>query len=164
MQYLSLSGNNFSGSIPFEVGNLVFLLDLLDLNQNMLSGKMPLQLVKLIMLQKLNLSHYILSGSIPPPFESMLSLSSVDFSYNDLVGPLPKSKAFQLAPANAFIRNKGLCGAVGDFLPCNSSSRSSIDAKKDRKVVFFCRHSSCKCTVAACICICWSKSHVSSES
>ncbi|XP_058083234.1 MDIS1-interacting receptor like kinase 2-like isoform X2 [Magnolia sinica] len=135
LRYLKLSENVLNGSIPFQIGNLVYLQGLLDLSHNSLNGKIPPQLAKLVSLENLNLSHNMLSGSIPPSFEGMVSLQSIDFSYNALEGPLPSSKCFQKAPAEAFIKNKGLCGKVQGLRPCNASSISHGDARKGHKVV-----------------------------
>ncbi|KAL5998783.1 hypothetical protein ACLOJK_009731 [Asimina triloba] len=135
LQYLSLSQNHLNGSISFEIGNLISLMDALDLSHNMLSGEIPQQLNKLHELTNLNLSHNLLNGSIPSSFQDMLSLSSIDFSYNDLEGPLPDSKAFKLAPFEAFAENKKLCSSEvkGMMKPCNSSSGHAHVGKKHAK-------------------------------
>ncbi|KAL5998762.1 hypothetical protein ACLOJK_009709 [Asimina triloba] len=135
LQYLSLSQNHLNGSIPFEIGNLVSLMDALDLSHNTLSGEIPQQLSKLHELTNLNLSHNLLNGSIPSSFQDMFSLSSIDFSYNDLEGPLPDSKAFKLAPFEAFAENKKLCSSEvkGIMKPCNSSSGHAHIGKKHAK-------------------------------
>ncbi|XP_058092576.1 MDIS1-interacting receptor like kinase 2-like [Magnolia sinica] len=137
LRYLKLSENDLNGSIPLQIGNLVYLQDLLDLSHNSLNGEISPQLGKLHVLEKLNLSHNMLSGSIPPSFEAMFSLQSIDFSYNALEGPLPNSKNFQKAPAMAFIKNKGLCGEVQGLRPCNAPSIRHGDARKGRQVVIF---------------------------
>ncbi|KAL5998764.1 hypothetical protein ACLOJK_009711 [Asimina triloba] len=135
LHYLSLSQNHLNGSIPFEIGNLISLTDALDLSHNMLSGEIPQRLSKLHELTNLNLSHNLLNGSIPSSFQDMLSLSSIDFSYNDLEGPLPDSKAFKLAPFEAFAENKKLCSSEvkGMMKPCNSSAGHAHVGKKHAK-------------------------------
>ncbi|XP_058082408.1 MDIS1-interacting receptor like kinase 2-like [Magnolia sinica] len=135
LHFLKLSENVLNGSIPFQIGNLVYLQGLLDLSHNSLNGKIPPQLAKLASLEILNLSHNILSSFIPPSFDGMVSLQSIDFSYNVLEGPLPSSKAFQKAPTDAFIKNKGLCGEVQGLPPCNASLISHGDARKWHKDV-----------------------------
>ncbi|XP_058082856.1 MDIS1-interacting receptor like kinase 2-like isoform X2 [Magnolia sinica] len=135
LQYLKLSENVLNGSIPFQIGNLEYLQILLDLSHNSFNGQISPQLAKLIRLEKLNVSHNMLTGSIPHSFEEMFNLQSIDFSYNALEGPLPSSKAFRKAPAEAFIKNKGLCGEVQGLQPCNTSLISHGDARKDHKVV-----------------------------
>jgi hypothetical protein len=62
---LGLQGNNLSGSIPPELGNLTKLEDLW-LRDNELSGPIPPELGKLTNLRYLLLSGNNLSGSIPP--------------------------------------------------------------------------------------------------
>ncbi|XXG61824.1 hypothetical protein AAC387_Pa05g0333 [Persea americana] len=87
------------------------------------------------MLESLNLSHNFLSGTIPTTLQEMRSLFSVDLSYNDLEGPLPTTKAFQEAPLEAFIENKGLCGGVKGLPRCNSFFVNQVDGKKGNKIV-----------------------------
>ncbi|XP_077233748.1 uncharacterized protein LOC143876030 [Tasmannia lanceolata] len=131
---LKLSQNYLNGSIPYQIGNLERLQSVLDLSQNMITGEISPQLSKLQMLENLNLSHNRLSGSIPPSLKKMLSLSSIDFSYNDLEGPLPESEAFQQAPNEAFINNKGLCSDVHNLPSCESSFINNGDTKGGHSV------------------------------
>ncbi|KAI3843495.1 hypothetical protein MKX03_008368 [Papaver bracteatum] len=107
---LDLSKNNFSESIPPQIGNLESLQNLLDLSYNDLSGEIPSAFGKLNKLEMLNLSHNKFSGSIPSSFDQMVSLASVNVSYNELSGSLPNIKAFKDAPIDALKNNKGLCG------------------------------------------------------
>lgn len=136
LRYLKLSENHLNGSIPFQIGNLKGLQDVLDLSHNSLTGMISPQLGNLRDLEVLNLSHNNLSGYIPSSFEGMFSLSSVDFSFNGLEGPLPKNKAFQQASSDAFIHNNGLCGEVQGLKPCSSYSVQSFSGNKHHNVVF----------------------------
>ncbi|RWR96560.1 MDIS1-interacting receptor like kinase 2-like protein [Cinnamomum micranthum f. kanehirae] len=135
LRELRLNKNGLNGSIPFQVGNLENLGSILDLSQNLLTGRIPSQLQKLRKLEFLNLSHNMLSGSIPSSFKEMVSLTSIDMSYNDLEGPLPDGKAFQQAPMDAFVKNKNLCGRAQGLQACNSSLMSPVDGAKGHKVV-----------------------------
>ncbi|XP_038979124.1 MDIS1-interacting receptor like kinase 2-like [Phoenix dactylifera] len=109
---------------------------MLDLSHNSLTGVIPQQFGKLVMLENLNLSRNQLSGSIPSSFEGMLSLSSLDLSYNDLVGPLPKDRFFdQKARAEWFQHNKGLCGDLHGLPPCPSSISQHHHPRNARKLI-----------------------------
>ncbi|KAL1321630.1 hypothetical protein AAHE18_14G141000 [Arachis hypogaea] len=111
---LSLSQNEFNGTIPLELGNLKALRDL-DLGDNLLDGTIPASLGQLMFLENLNLSHNNLSGVIPSSFDGMLSLTTVDISYNQLEGPLPNIRAFIKAPLEALRDNKEIIEATEDF-------------------------------------------------
>lgn len=113
-----MSNKKLSGSIPNELGSLVYLQILLDLRSNSLSHAIPSNLEKLKNLQKLNLSHSELNGSIPAGFSHVSSLEKVDFSYNQLTGEIPSWSAFQNTWVNAYIGNLGLYGNVQSITLC----------------------------------------------
>ncbi|KAK4339637.1 hypothetical protein RND71_041099 [Anisodus tanguticus] len=87
---LDLSGNAFTGPIPFSITRAKQLLRL-DLSENYLSGKIPYWWCYLQLLQVIDLSGNNLSGSIPPSICSPPSLFWLRLSGNNLSGELPKS-------------------------------------------------------------------------
>lgn len=95
-------------------------LEVLDLSQNLLIGRLPQELGKLRVLETMNVYHNSLFGSIPQTFSDMLALTIVDVSYNNLEGPLLNVKAFNEAPPEAIRHNKRLCGNVVGLQKCNS--------------------------------------------
>ncbi|CAN4076058.1 unnamed protein product [Withania somnifera] len=138
LDYLDLSDNRLNGSIPAFIGDYQHLfhlnlsnnkenhyLSILDLSNNLLDRELPAQLASLLDLAYLNLSHNSLSGLIPEEFESLTGLRDVALSYNELEGPIPNNLAFLNASLEG---NKGLCGKVIGFLPCErpSSMRFSV--------------------------------------
>ncbi|THU65553.1 hypothetical protein C4D60_Mb05t04860 [Musa balbisiana] len=136
LRLLKLNNNNFSGTIPLAIGNLVVLQDTFDVSHNSLTGEIPSQLSKLVMLQSLNLSHNSLSGHLPSSLTYMTSLSTVDVSYNELDGPVPDSPAFRRAPAEWFVHNIHLCGVVRGLPPCFTlGTPTKDDRSKRHKVV-----------------------------
>ena len=87
MLQLNLSGNQFSGEIPAELGNLTNLLQL-NLAGNQLSGEIPAELGNLDSLQTLNLAGNQLSGGIPAELGSLASLQTLNLAGNQLSGEI----------------------------------------------------------------------------
>ncbi|KEH33796.1 LRR receptor-like kinase [Medicago truncatula] len=107
----------------------------IDFSANNLSGKVPLELFRLVKVQTLNLSHNNFIGTIPKTIGGMKNMESLDFSNNKLCGEIPRSMslltflgylnlsynnfdgkipiATQLQSFNAssYIGNPKLCGA-----------------------------------------------------
>ncbi|URE33142.1 LRR receptor-like serine threonine-protein kinase [Musa troglodytarum] len=107
--YLDLSSNELTGTIPRDATNLYFLslsnnninttlppffcnmdsLQVLDLSNNHLSGEIPKELMNLVELHFLNLSRNHLTGMIPEKIGNMKQLESLDLSINFLIGEIP---------------------------------------------------------------------------
>ncbi|XP_027181664.1 putative receptor-like protein kinase At3g47110 [Coffea eugenioides] len=87
---LWLNDNIISGSLPSGIGNLASLgyLDILVLEQNMLTGNIPVSLSNCSNLQGFTVSQNRLSGALPKEF---LNLVSLDISENKLSGEIPSS-------------------------------------------------------------------------
>lgn len=85
---LDLEENNLTGRIPVELGNLSNLTTL-RLAWNQLSGSVPPELGNLSNLRQLTLSYNQLSGSIPPELGNLTNLRLLHFSNNQLSGPIP---------------------------------------------------------------------------
>ncbi|WOL01703.1 hypothetical protein Cni_G10420 [Canna indica] len=87
--YIQLSGNQLSGGIPPEIGQMKNI-SLIHLDSNLLSGHLPSEIGKLPLVV-LNLSDNELSGEIPTAIGDLRCLSSLDLSRNNLSGELPGS-------------------------------------------------------------------------
>ncbi|CAI7799594.1 unnamed protein product [Closterium sp. NIES-54] len=110
---LTISGNNFSGSIPDAISNLKQLrelrlgeqmlsgpipesigaltnLELIWLEGNGLSGTIPASIAHLTALTTLKLVRNNLSGSIPQAVSSLKRLRELDLNHNDLSGSIPE--------------------------------------------------------------------------
>ncbi|MBO1348618.1 MAG: putative Ig domain-containing protein [Hormoscilla sp. GUM202] len=88
LQYLWLYNNDLSGTLPSELGDLTNL-HLLDLNDNSLSGPIPSELGELGNLQFLDLYSNDLSGPIPSELGELGNLQELDLNHNSLSGPIP---------------------------------------------------------------------------
>ena len=85
---LSLEGNDLSGAVPPELGNLANLTEL-RLDGNDLSGAIPPELGNLANLTELRLDGNDLSGAIPPELGNLANLTELWLDGNDLSGAIP---------------------------------------------------------------------------
>ncbi|KAG5092349.1 hypothetical protein JHK82_051127 [Glycine max] len=90
--FLSLSKNNLSGNIPQSLCNSSNML-VLDFSYNHLNGKIPECLTQSERLVVLNLQHNKFHGSIPDKFPVSCVLRTLDLNSNLLWGSIPKSLA-----------------------------------------------------------------------
>ncbi|MBZ5586965.1 MAG: leucine-rich repeat domain-containing protein [Acidobacteriia bacterium] len=88
VQYLGLSNNNLTGSLPTTLGNLTNL-QFFYLSTNKLAGSIPTQLGSLSKLQYLWLNGNKLTGSIPTQLGNLTSLQHLDLGDNQLSGGIP---------------------------------------------------------------------------
>ncbi|XP_075493560.1 uncharacterized protein LOC142531348 [Primulina tabacum] len=109
---IELDGNNFSGSIPWDIGHCEKLVTL-NLRQNSLTGIIPWEISALPDITTVDLSHNFLTGSIPSNFNNCSTLENFNVSYNQLTGPVPSSGLlFSALHPSSFAENEGLCGEI----------------------------------------------------
>jgi len=111
---INLSGNNLTGELPIEIGNMLVLdtlilgsnniygsipkeicnltsLEVLGINENQITGIIPIEIGNLINLKILCLGGNQLSGTIPSEIGSLVGLVSICLSLNQLTGSIPAS-------------------------------------------------------------------------
>ena len=91
VQYLRLSSNNLSGTLPKELGNLDQLTEI-HLQENNLSGTLPKELGNLDQLTEIRLQSNNLSGPIPD-LSALTALEELNLSANQLSGSIPDLSA-----------------------------------------------------------------------
>jgi hypothetical protein len=87
LQVLSLPFNNFTGTIPTEVGSGAMLQ--IWFQESSLSGTIPSELGRNTDLQGLTLSYSMLTGTIPDTLLNLSEMVILDISFNKLSGLLP---------------------------------------------------------------------------
>ena len=90
LEDLFLKGNNLSGSIPSNIGRLINLTAL-QLTSNQLSGPIPSEIGNLIQLADLRFDNNALSGALPESLGNLKKIIFLNLSRNDLSGNLPSS-------------------------------------------------------------------------
>ncbi|MED6121508.1 hypothetical protein PIB30_030815 [Stylosanthes scabra] len=90
--YVSLANNRFHGRIPDSICN-ASSLQVLDFSHNNISGTIPHCLITSKMFVVLNLRQNNLSGPIPDIFPASCALKTLDLHGNILEGQIPKSLA-----------------------------------------------------------------------
>ncbi|KAI9196518.1 hypothetical protein LWI28_024606 [Acer negundo] len=92
---MDISGNRFSGEIPFSVGSCTSLENL-SVNGNSFIGNIPPSLSSLKSIKMLDLSSNNLSGQIPEYLENLSFLGFLNLPYNHFEGEVPTKGVFIL--------------------------------------------------------------------
>lgn len=108
---LSLPGNNLSGTLPPELGNLTHLRWLV-LNGNELAGAIPPQLGNLAQLRGLVLDNNELTGLIPPALGELSLLTLLDLTGNNLNGAIPAELGALSRLDSLLLGNNELSGPI----------------------------------------------------
>ncbi|KAJ6776732.1 hypothetical protein OIU74_000839 [Salix koriyanagi] len=89
---LSMANNSITGKIPDNVGDFKSL-QFMDVSNNLFSSSLPPGIGKLGRLRNLSLAGNNFSGSLPDSISGFVSIQSLDLSRNSFSGPLPMSLA-----------------------------------------------------------------------
>ncbi|XP_019171439.1 PREDICTED: probable leucine-rich repeat receptor-like protein kinase At1g68400 [Ipomoea nil] len=132
---LDLTNNSIFGPLPYL--SPLSRLEFLFLSQNQFSGSIPLGYIHIPNLKHLGLDRNGLQGSIPP-FDQP-SLIGFNVSGNRLEGKIPETAALQRFSESSYGDNPGLCGKPLDT-PCRipppsplPSPPPTIPMKKKKK-------------------------------
>ena len=85
---IDVPNNRLSGSIPTEIGTLVFL-QVLDLASNSITGELPTQLGEITSLHYLSLGHNDLDSTLPSELGRLEQLEYLSLESADVRGTLP---------------------------------------------------------------------------
>ncbi|MXZ18675.1 MAG: T9SS type A sorting domain-containing protein [Rhodothermaceae bacterium] len=112
LQRLLLAGNQLTGPIPSELGNLDNLEDLSLHSNPFTSGPIPPELFNLRNLTVLNLSRSQLTGKIPPELGNLTNLEFLSLTENQLSGPIPPELGRLRKLRSLVLRSNQLTGEI----------------------------------------------------
>ncbi len=105
-------GNNLSGSIPADIGNLS-QLEYMSLPRNQLNGNIPPEIGSLSKLRHINLAfNFQISGSIPQEIVYLEDLELLMLSFNSLSGSIPSGIGYLSNLNRMWINNNQLTGSI----------------------------------------------------
>jgi hypothetical protein len=91
LEWIDISLNNFTGTLPADVMNSWTHLSLLDFSLNRLSGSLPEDaMAHWVDVDVVNFASNSLSGTLPEAIVAWINLTNVDFSGNQFVGTIPR--------------------------------------------------------------------------
>ncbi|XP_044467997.1 MDIS1-interacting receptor like kinase 2-like isoform X2 [Mangifera indica] len=111
LESLNLANNDFSGSIPSQIGALL-KLKRLSLQYNHFTGVIPPDIGRLSNLVALDLSFNNLTGPIPSSLRNLTQLKYLDLSSNKLEGLLPQELGNLNNLTQLRIRDNNPIGAI----------------------------------------------------
>ncbi|XP_041025481.1 MDIS1-interacting receptor like kinase 2-like, partial [Juglans microcarpa x Juglans regia] len=123
LEYLDLSVNYLTGSIPHHEDNL-YWVKYVNLSHNFIKGEIPVAFGSVVVarLLILDLSYNNLTGHIPP---SLIYIKAIDLSHNSLKGQIPDGFD-RHHKSHTLTGNKDLCGQFNIFPPCPKSKKSIV--------------------------------------
>jgi Leucine-rich repeat (LRR) protein len=124
LESLNLGGNNLSGKIPSEIGQLTGLRKC-DLGFNLLTGTIPTEIAALANLQSLRLRGIVgevnngrneIMGTFPSGLGDLDKLTCFDASGTLLTGNIPESICVNTVNSTVFVNVR--CVGIGSACSC----------------------------------------------
>ncbi len=108
---IDISGNNLTGTIPPEIGNITNLT-YLSLYANHLTGNVPIQLYNLSKLESLILSENELTGNIPAAISNLTILKYLLLDVNAFSGTIPSQIGKLDSLVSLVLNNNQFTGSI----------------------------------------------------
>jgi len=108
---ITLNGNNLTGILPDEIGDLNNLKNL-ALGNNFIMGTLPESIGNLKNLESLNLRNNQITGIIPVDFGKLIKLSTLNLGVNELTGNIPTQIGNVQTLTGLFLNSNNLTGGI----------------------------------------------------
>ncbi|GLJ28662.1 hypothetical protein SUGI_0564860 [Cryptomeria japonica] len=119
LQEIEMGNNDFTGILPPSIGKLSSNLNFLGLSDNMISGSIPQQIVNLTSLTYLHLGNNLFSGNIPSGINRFRELEFMHLGGNKLEGSIPSEIGQMQHLGYLNLSHNQLSGKISDSL-CSS--------------------------------------------
>jgi Leucine-rich repeat (LRR) protein len=138
VKVIDLSDNNLSGFIPNSIVALEGLQNL-NLSRNNMNGKISEKIGNMKSLESLDLSFNKLSGEIPQSMSELTFLSHLNLSYNNLSGSIPVGNQLNsLNDSSIYVGNIFLCGGpMNKTCSINEANNNMSDVKTNNSHTFW---------------------------
>ncbi|KAL7169698.1 hypothetical protein ACSBR2_034683 [Camellia fascicularis] len=130
LQSLTVSGNQISGNIPVDFGNLVSL-NAVDMSYNRLTGTIPTSIGKLHKIQELGFGKNKLSGEIPSSIGNWTLANQLWLEENDFQGNIPSSLGNCIDLILLHLYGNNLSGSIPREVIGISSLSKSLDLSRN---------------------------------
>ena len=105
---INLDGNGVKGTIPNELGTAFGELLAINMENNELTGSLPVALSNSVHLKNLLLGHNKLTGTLPEDYKLLDNLHQFSVSHNELVGSISKEWESNLSKLRYFAASHNL--------------------------------------------------------
>nr|XP_004305912.2 PREDICTED: receptor-like protein 12 [Fragaria vesca subsp. vesca] len=117
---LYLNDNAFSGPIPHNIGEVMPLLQDVDISRNSFTGSIPLSIGNLSRLTTMVISNNHFSGEVPNFWNSLPEVYILDMSNNSLSGAMPTSMGFLSTLRFLILSNNKFSGQLPSLKNCTN--------------------------------------------
>ena len=134
---LNVGDNNFSGKFPPQMGNLQLIV--LNMTRNKFSGQIPGEIGNMKYMQDLDLSWNNFSGSFPTSLVNLVDLTMFNISYNPLIsGPVPPNGPLGTFNNDSYLGDPLLIlSSFIDNIQDDKNKTSHKDLRKSTKLSLF---------------------------
>ncbi|KAL9459411.1 hypothetical protein AB3S75_002752 [Citrus x aurantiifolia] len=131
LEVLEIGSNRFGGVLPQSIANLSTTVTTIDMQHNQISGSIPFEMKNLVKLNALYLHYNQLNGIIPHTIGELRNLQAMSLSANNMTGTIPDSLGNLTLLTGLWLRINNLEGGIPSSLGnCQNLMELSISQNR----------------------------------